>query len=200
MPARPVARHPTDEPLDTCERAVRGDQAAILALYREHHAHVWAFAGRLIGDDALAEDLVHEVFETLPKTLSRFRGEGSIRSYLLGIAARRAHHLIRAAARRRALETRLAREPTTAPAPPDAQVEREQLARLLSRALDDLPIDQRIAFVLCEVEERTSVEAAAMLGENDSTIRARVFHARKKLRESLAALTIAGSGQGGGGA
>jgi RNA polymerase sigma-70 factor (ECF subfamily) len=75
-----------------------------------------------------------------------------------------------------------------------------QLARLLSRALDNLPIEQRIAFVLCEVEDRTSVEVAAMLGENDSTIRARVFHAKKKIRESLAALSIGASDRPGGGA
>ena len=51
---------------------------------------------------------------------------------------------------------------------------------MLTRALDALPVDQRVAFVLCEVEERSSVEVAKMLDENDGTIRARVLLAKKK--------------------
>jgi RNA polymerase sigma-70 factor (ECF subfamily) len=86
------------------------------------------------------------------------------------------------------METRLARESRLGPATPAEEAERDELARMLVRALDQLPLDQRVAFVLCEVEERTSVEAAAMLGEKDVTIRARVLHAKKKLRACLSAM------------
>lgn len=172
---------------DVCMRAARGEREAIVALYTEHHASVRAFARRLVGDDALAEDLVHEVFVHLPKALARFRGDCPVRSYLVSLAAGRAHHQIRTAARRRAMESRFAREPSTVPTTPDESWQRRELARLLARALDDLPVDQRVAFVLCEVEERTSVEVGTMLGEKDATIRARVLHAKKKLRVALAA-------------
>jgi RNA polymerase sigma-70 factor (ECF subfamily) len=173
---------------DVCARAARGERGAILALYNEHHAHVRAFARRLIGDEALAEDLVHEVFLNLPKAFARFRGECSVRSYLVSIAARTAHHQIRAAARRRAMEVRFSREPQPSPGTPDQATERRELAELLSRALDTLPFDQRVAFVMCEVEERTSADVGAMLGEKDATIRARVLHAKKKLRAALASI------------
>ena len=53
--------------------------------------------------------------------------------------------------------------------------------------LDELPLDQRLAFVLCEVEERSVAEASAILGALPATVRTRVFHARRKLRETLAA-------------
>ncbi len=170
---------------DAAARAARGDRAAVLELYDAHHAYVRAFARRLIGDDALAEDLVHEVFVDLPKALSRFRGECSVRSYLVAVAAKRAHRQVRSAARRRAMETRFGREPISSPELPDAQAERRQLADRLTRALDALPTDQRVAFVLCEVDERTSADVGAMLGEKDATIRARVMLAKKKLRETL---------------
>ena len=168
-------------------RAARGERAAILVLYREHHAHLRSFARRLLGDESLAEDLVHEVFVNLPAALVNFRGQCSPRNYLVAVAANRAHHQIRAAARKRAFEVRLSREPARAPRTPEIEAQREELARLLSSALDRLPVEQRVAFVLCEVEERTSTEVGAMLGEKDTTIRARVFHAKKKLREELAA-------------
>ncbi len=188
----------TEEGSDLCALAASGSRDAILTLYRAHHAHVRAFTQRLIGDEALAEDLTHEVFLGLPKAMARFRGECSVRSYLISIAANRAHKQIRAAARRRAMEARLAREPASSPTMPDAATERDELASMLSRALDELPVDQRVAFVLCEIEERTSVEVGAMLGEKDATIRSRVFYAKKDLREAMANLAAAKGWTGGG--
>lgn len=168
---------------DLSQRVAEGDSTAIVLLYNEYHVHVRAFARRLLGDVALAEDLVHEVFLAAPKAFCLYRGECSVRSYLVSIAAGRAKHLIRAAARRRALETRLAREERPPPSGPAEHAERHELAARLNRAMDSLTTEHRVAFVLCEVEERSSVEVASLLGEKDGTIRARVFHAKKKLRE-----------------
>jgi RNA polymerase sigma-70 factor (ECF subfamily) len=73
-----------------------------------------------------------------------------------------------------------------APAP-DAtdELARKRLAAKLWAALDELPIDQRVVFVLCEVEQRTSVEVAAIVGAPEGTVRTRLFHAKRKLREAL---------------
>jgi len=43
-----------------------------------------------------------------------------------------------------------------------------------------------VVFVLCEVEQRTSVEGAAIVGAPEGTVRTRLFHAKRKLREALA--------------
>jgi len=176
------------------ERLARGEAEAVVEAYRAHHAHVRAFAQRLVGDAAVAEDLVHEVFVALPDSMRRFEGQCSLRTWLVAIAARRAQHHVRAALRRRSAEARLALEPREAPTRPDEAVERAELAALLTRALDTLPLEQRVAFVLCEVEERTSVEVAQMLDENDGTIRARVMLAKKKLRAELERLRETSSG------
>jgi RNA polymerase sigma-70 factor (ECF subfamily) len=64
-------------------------------------------------------------------------------------------------------------------------VRRAQLAAALTRALDALPLEQRVAIVLCEVEERSSAEAALIVGVPEGTIRTRVFHGKRKLREAL---------------
>jgi RNA polymerase sigma-70 factor (ECF subfamily) len=159
--------------------------ASLVELYRAHHAHVRAFAQRLLGCPAQAEDLVHDVFVALPRALAKFRGESSMRTFLIAVAVRHAQQHVRAVSRRRAAERRLALEPRPSSGTPDATLENDELGRLLAVALDELPVDQRVAFVLCEVEERTSVEVAEMLGETDGTIRARVFHAKKKLRAIL---------------
>ncbi|MDB4937279.1 MAG: polymerase sigma factor RpoE [Labilithrix sp.] len=139
----------------------------------------------------IAEDLVHEVFVALPGSMRSYRGDCTLKSWLVAIAVRHAQHHVRAAQRRRAAEGRMALEPRDVAPMPDAELERAELARVLTAALDELPLDQRIAFVLCEVEERTSAEVARMLGENDATIRSRVFHAKKKLKEKLASKEVA---------
>jgi RNA polymerase sigma-70 factor, ECF subfamily len=78
------------------------------------------------------------------------------------------------------------------PAAPDIELQRRELAVQLTRALDALPLSQRAAFILCEVEERSSAEAGEILGEKAGTVRARVFHAKRALRERLAALSPEG--------
>ncbi len=168
------------------ERVRRAEPQAVGQVYDEHHAAVRAFARRLVGDSAAAEDLVHEVFVTLPRAIRAYRGDASLRTFLISIAVNHARHHVRAAARRRAAMERLGREPAGSSVDPEMHARRRELADALSRALDSLPLDQRVAFVLCEVEERSSHEAAGLVGAPEATIRTRLFHARRKLREALA--------------
>jgi RNA polymerase sigma-70 factor (ECF subfamily) len=171
---------------DLIERLREGDVAVMGELYDAHHAAVRAFARRLIGDVAAAEDLVHDVFCALPKALRGFRGDSSLRTFLMAVAVNHARHHVRGAVRRRAALERLGREPAASADSPEHDARRRELAELLTRALDALPIDQRVAFVLCEVEERTSREAALIAGVPEATIRTRLFHAKRKLRDALA--------------
>ena len=190
-----------EAPLDVAARVVSGDEAAFVAIYRAHFEEVRAFAERVLGSRVAADDVVHDVFLALPGALRSFRGECSLKNFILSIAVRcaRSHH--RSLLRRWKREERAGVEvtPWTAPSP-DAELERTELARLLARALDTLPLDQRVAFILCEVEERTSTEAAEILGENPATVRGRVFHAKKKMRLVLAELAASSAPKHEGGA
>jgi RNA polymerase sigma-70 factor (ECF subfamily) len=169
------------------ERLARGDESALHEAYRQHRPVLLRFARRLVGDGPSADDLVHEVFVRLPRAIRRLQPGTPLGAFLVAVALNHARHHVRSAARRRRTQARLALEPRPpSGGAPDGELERRQLAAALTTALDRLPIDQRIAFVLCTVEERTSVDAAALAGTNESTMRARLFHARRKLREQLA--------------
>lgn len=164
-----------------------GDLSALGDLYDLHHAAVRAFARRLLGDAAAAEDLVHDTFLELPDLASKLRGTGSIRNYLLGVAANLSRHHLRSARRRRDAIERMGHEPSVSTSNPESDVARGQLALALQRALDELSIEHRVAFVLSEIEERPGPEVAMILGIPEATVRTRLFHARKRLREILEA-------------
>jgi RNA polymerase sigma-70 factor, ECF subfamily len=168
------------------QRLQRAEPSAVAELYDAHHTAVRAFAKRLLGDAAAAEDLVHEVFVSLPKAARSFRGDSALRTFLISIAVNHARHHVRAAQRRRrAISAYGGSLASEASSDPERETRRKQLAEQLTRALDTLPIEQRVAFVLCEVEERTSREAAAIVGAPEATLRTRLFHAKKKLRLEL---------------
>lgn len=83
---------------------------------------------------------------------------------------------------------RLSREPAESKeheSSPERALHGRDLARALAEALDGLPIDQRLAFVLCEVEERSAKEVAELTNTTEATVRTRVFRAKAKLREAL---------------
>jgi len=164
----------------------RGDREAVARAYELFHDRVRTFARRFLHDESAAEDLVHEVFVTLPAAIRSFRGESALSTFLIGIAVRHARHHMRSASRRRAAMERLALTPTAASSPDaEDQAYAEQLARALSRAMDRLPDDQRAVFVLCEMDERTSAEVSMIVGAPEGTVRTRLFHAKRKLRDIL---------------
>jgi RNA polymerase sigma-70 factor, ECF subfamily len=186
-----LSRTPLADSSDDVEsliaRLERGDPNAVGEVYDRHHAAIRAFARRLVGDASASEDLVHDVFVALPRAVAGYRGDSSLRTFLIGIAVNHARHHVRAAARRRNAFDKLGREPLAPAVDPEHDARRRELARVLTRALDDLPLDQRVAFVLCEVEERTSREVAEIVGVPEATVRTRLFHAKKKLRVLLQA-------------
>jgi RNA polymerase sigma-70 factor (ECF subfamily) len=171
-----------DRQRDLLDRLRAGETAALGEAYDLHHAFVRKFARSLVGDDALAEDVVQETFVALPQAIRRFTEGSTLRTFLVGIAVNHARHAVRAAARRRAMADRWAAQPICMAATPEADLRHRQLAEALSRALDELSMAHRIAFVLCELQELSAVECAALLEVPEATVRTRVFNAKRKLR------------------
>jgi len=178
-----------EEP-DLVRRLQRAELAAIGEAYDQLHEHVRAFARRLLGDATAAEDLVQETFLAVPGALRGFRGDASLRSFVIGVAANHARHHVRAATRRRAAHARSEDEARPPASSPEDRAQRRELAAALTRALDLLPFEQRVAIVLCEVEERTCAEAAVIVGAPEATVRTRIFHGKRKLREALGAMGV----------
>ena len=187
MPLMMPAAADTATESDLVARLREGERRAVEEVYLAHHTAIRGFARRLVGDTAAAEDVVHETFVALPKAIRRFRGEGSLRSFLIGVAANHSRRHVRSAMRRRRATERLAAHEELQDRTVDAthQLITKQMADRLWAALDELPLDQRIVFVLCEAEQRTSVEVSGIVGAPEGTVRTRLMHAKRKLRAQL---------------
>lgn len=193
VPPSPPQAAPRSAPLTKSADAVwldalvDGDETALTRLYREHHEAVRALVRRMLSGSGDVEDVVHDVFLAAPSAFRRYRGEGSVRSFVFSIAVHHVRHHVRAAGRRRSWLDRFRLSPvhTRQPSTPEDHRAQRELADRLRRAMEWLSFDHRIAVVLCEVEEMTSVEAASVLGIPEATVRTRLFHAKKKLRALL---------------
>jgi RNA polymerase sigma factor (sigma-70 family) len=114
-----------------------GDRGAVSRAYEAHHAVIRSFAQRLVGDPGAAEDIVHDTFVALPRAISSFRGDASLRTFLIGVAVNHAKRHVRSAVRRRAAMSRLAEDPGSSPAAvrdPEQEAARRQLADRLWKA------------------------------------------------------------------
>lgn len=155
-------------------------------IYEQHREALWSFSLRLVGDPVSAEDLVHDVFVSLPKVLPKIRPGTPLRSFLLGVAANLGRNHLRSARRRRRLAETWGREaPFVSAECPERSVSRRTLAAQLQRALDALSHNHRVVFVLCEVEQHSTDEVAEILELAPGTVRSRLFHARRQLQALL---------------
>ncbi len=156
-------------------------------LYLSYSKDVRALARKLTRTREEAEELVSATFEVLPKALQRYRGEAQPRTFVLGICTNLSRHLQRSAMRRKRAHESLAGEPVALEAPdPETLAIRRELAEAVLQAVEALPEEQRTAFLLAGVEERSASEVAALVGVPEATVRSRLFHARRKLQEALA--------------
>ena len=161
-----------------------GDSAALGALFDRYHEAVYRFVSRLIRSEPHEiDDLVQTTFLEAWRAAKRYTAKGSVKSFLFGIAANTVRHYVRSAKRRR---DAYADWPAPVPhtTPHEAAQRAQDLARLAA-ALEELPHDLRVVYVLCDLEELPGVEAARVLGLRAGTRWRRLHDARCALREAI---------------
>jgi RNA polymerase sigma-70 factor (ECF subfamily) len=163
-----------------------GDASALGALFDRFHVAVYRFAGRLPMTDELArDDLVQATFLDVRRAAASFRGTSSVKTWILGIAANIARHTLRSEHRRRAHQAGYLERMTAAPELLDAQLERRKLLARIAEALAELPRDQQVAFILCDLEQLPGVEVARVLEIPEGTLWRRLHTARKAMRAAI---------------
>lgn len=136
---------------------------------------------------ATLDDAVQEVFIVVHQRLSSFEGRSSIKTWVGGIARLVVNDHLRRR-RNRWLGEPLVETDHLAPrdSDPSELMARSEASRQLDELLAKMSEAQREAFILCEMEQLSSIEAAEILGTNESTVRSRLREARKSFEAGVA--------------
>lgn len=168
----------------------QGDRDAFRVLYLRHRGRLHRFIQRMARDSALADEVFQETWMALINNRSRYVAEARFLTYLFGIARKRLLH------HRRGERTRVA---TFASSPescdalvepqshdePDRNVDNESLGRALLHAVEQLPFEQREAFLLRAEGGFTVREIAELTAVGSETAKSRLRYALSRLRHQL---------------
>jgi RNA polymerase sigma-70 factor (ECF subfamily) len=172
----------SDEELLT--RLLAGDEEAFTALYHRRQGRIYRFALEMSGSEAVAEEVVQEVFlAVLNGDLKYDSGRGRLSALLMGVARNQVLRLLRK-------ESRYAPDVAETDHPAGGQdalaslAHRESVGQL-KQAVLSLPPNYREVVALCDLEEVDYAEAAEVLGCPIGTVRSRLHRARAMLTEKL---------------
>src|SRR5688572_30970158 len=178
------------------ERCTTGDETACADLVNAHQRMVYTLALHLLQDPDEALDLSQEVFLRVFRTLSSFRGQSALRTWIYRIVINQARNRQRWWRRRHrssqvSLDDHLQQcgeLESSGTVLPDRALASKETAEKIWRALARLPFDQRTALVLREIDGLQYEEIAFSLGVAVGTVKSRLTRARQSLRAELLGL------------
>jgi len=162
----------------------RGNKEAMCRIYEKYKDYLLTLAKGLLGEQATAEDVVHDVFISFARSAGQFQLKGSLRAYLATCVRNLARDKIRARTRQaQALDSM---NPVTLCPDNPAQrvIESEELTRL-RQALNRIPYEQRETIMLHLKGGKKFREIARLQGASVSTIYGRYRYGLDKLRSEL---------------
>ncbi|MFT4089696.1 MAG: RNA polymerase sigma factor [Asticcacaulis sp.] len=161
------------------DRARKGSSQAFAQLVCEHQQAVRLFLRRLVSVPEDADDLAQESFVTAWQKLDALEQGVSFRTFVCGIAYRKALNA------RRKWQRHSTRDTQWHSLQPDTALPEHETRLSLDAALKQLPLEQRAAVCLCVAENHSHAEAAAILGLPIGTIKSHIKRGRERLCELL---------------
>jgi len=176
------------------QRIGNGDSSAFEQLMRRYNRRLYRVARSILRDDAEAEDALQDAYLQAYRSLSSFRAESSLGTWLTRIVVNAALMRHRKAGRMAEIielsaepdmEERIDTQFSQQEEQPERAALRAQTRQLIEARIDALPEVFRTVFVLRALEELSVEETADTLGIPEATVRTRYFRARGMLREAL---------------
>jgi len=166
---------------DLIRRIADGDRKAFEELYYLYHRRLARFLTRLTRRYDIAEEVVNDTFWVVWRKAKTFRGDSQPSTWILGIAYRKARNAFRSSARLAEKNLQAELLPPTDEEPAGT----EELRDWLTRALAELPVEQRLAVELCYELGYSCEEISKIMDCPVNTVKTRLFHARAKLQRLL---------------
>lgn len=177
-----TARATTDEML--LERIAEGDRSAMHTLYARHNVRVYRFVLRMLRDVTATEDLVSQVFLDVWRTASQFEGRSQVSTWLLSIARFKALTALRQR-KYEDIDQDEVMEVADSADTPEASLDRTRTSEILRACVAKLSPAHREIVNLVYYHEKSVDEVAGIVGIPASTVKTRMFYARKQLADLL---------------
>ena len=188
---------PEPSDADLLRAHVDGDPDAFAELVRRHRDRLWAVALRTTGDREEAADAVQDALLSAHRAAARFRGDAQVTTWLHRIVVNACLDRLRKRQAHPTVPLPDGRHTDDAPSGPEpaAPAHDHDTALVVRQALAELPVEQRAALILVDVQGYPVAEAAEMLGVAEGTIKSRC--ARGRARMALALGHLRGGGDEG---
>jgi len=177
-----AAQATTDDML--LESIADGDRTAMHTLYARHNVRVYRFILRIVRDTTIAEDLVSQVFLDVWRTAKQFEGRSQVSTRLLSIARFKALTALRQR-RFEDIDQDEVREIADDADTPETSLERATTSAILRACVAKLSPAHREIITLIYYHEKSVEEVGQIIGIPQSTVKTRMFYARKHLAELL---------------
>jgi len=177
-----AARAISDETL--LGQIAKGDRHSMHVLYSRHNVRVYRFVLRIVRDATVAEDLVSQVFLDVWRTARQFQGRSQVSTWLLSIARFKALTSLRQR-RYEDIEQEDVLEIADGSDTPEASLDRASTNAILRACVAKLSPAHREIINLVYYHEKSVEEAGAIIGIPQSTVKTRMFYARKQLADLL---------------
>ena len=177
-----AAQATTDDML--LESIADGDRTAMHTLYARHNVRVYRFILRIVRDTTIAEDLVSQVFLDVWRTAKQFEGRSQVSTWLLSIARFKALTTLRQR-RFEDIDQDEVREIADDADTPETSLERATTSAILRACVAKLSPAHREIITLIYYHEKSVEEVGQIIGIPQSTVKTRMFYARKHLAELL---------------
>ena len=171
-----------------------GDMTALAVLVEKYKRLVYRIAFQITKNHEDANDVMQDTFLKVYESIHSFRQESAFETWLYRIVVNQAMNLVKRQERRRESPlsgtTEIQIRPDLKQASdlrnnPHVNVERKELQRQVTQAVNSLPMKHRMVVILHEFEGLTHPKIASILNCSEGTVRSRLHYARKKLRDRL---------------
>ena len=166
------------------QRIAGGDRLAMQVLFVRHHVRVYRFVLRFVRHEAMAEDLVSEVFLDVWRKAGTFEGRSAVSTWLLSIARFKALSAVRKRVEEE-LDDERAEAIIDAADDPETSLAKKDSSAVLRACTNALSTTHREIIDLVYYHEKSVEECALIICIPEATVKTRMFYARKKLGELL---------------
>ncbi|TLX75372.1 RNA polymerase sigma factor [Labilibacter sediminis] len=178
---------------DLIARVIKGDKKVFKQLFEKHKQMVFQTALGLLHHKDWAEDVLQEVFIEVYQSIHTFRGDSKFTTWLYRIAVNRSLNYLRSHKNRSKHISLVENEKSSGinklesadSFDPQKKLEQVENAHALHLAVNSLPENQRIAFVLAKYNDLSYAEIAETMHTSVSSVESLLFRAKKGLQKKL---------------